>query len=340
MANDIVGERDDLVTRSIREFFYVDIQRVRSYYAQMNRGTIESVVARASTSQQDGLPARLLGLEPDTLHQREESRSFQELTYVFFEELFEREGLIADIASMGGTSTDEWQGGRIHQKLHEGQIVKHTGHLRVLDPAFFAGRITNLLDLASAIFGLSLADQVAQPAVPPSRKGGSMKGGQRARSPQEVRTEKIDALVKESMEGLSPEAMRDFAKLADAFTNKTISLRCFPCGADSPQFHFAGALLSRSDYIQDEREELYSRNGTELDGWTIVMQVARIPSKVGELGPPRLDFDLWDGQRIDRVATEELLNNFSLFIEQIGIAEGVTFPSISVTPLAIYRKFA
>ena len=41
--NDVVRDRKNEV-RAVREFLYVDHQRIRSYYSQLNRGVIESVV--------------------------------------------------------------------------------------------------------------------------------------------------------------------------------------------------------------------------------------------------------------------------------------------------------
>lgn len=40
VPDDVVREREDEYRR-LREFLYVDLQRVRSYYAQQNRGVIE-----------------------------------------------------------------------------------------------------------------------------------------------------------------------------------------------------------------------------------------------------------------------------------------------------------
>ncbi len=39
------NERSNVV-RKAREFFYVDLERVRSYYAQLNRGVVETVMFR------------------------------------------------------------------------------------------------------------------------------------------------------------------------------------------------------------------------------------------------------------------------------------------------------
>jgi hypothetical protein len=74
-------ERADVV-RKAKEFFYVDLQRVRSYYAQLNRGVVESVVLRDANLKVSDLQATLLGFGPRVGVQadrsREESRSLQD----------------------------------------------------------------------------------------------------------------------------------------------------------------------------------------------------------------------------------------------------------------------
>jgi hypothetical protein len=157
--------------------------------------------------------------------------------------------------------------------------------------------------------GTQIGDLPGQPAVPPTRQGGAAKSGVKARSPEEQREHAKRELLGTVLQGLSTSQLGDFANLFSAFSNNAISIRAFPCGADRPEFHFSGSLLSRSDYMQAEREELYSRHGNELSNWTAVMQVARIPVRFGE-APDLDDFDM-----------------------------GPAFPAISVTPLALYRQF-
>lgn len=61
MTGDVIGERIEDY-RKVREFLYVDLQRVRSYYAQLNRGVIESVLSREETSRQLEAQARIFGI--------------------------------------------------------------------------------------------------------------------------------------------------------------------------------------------------------------------------------------------------------------------------------------
>src|ERR1700761_1734391 len=100
MPEDVVRDREDEYRR-VREFLYVDLQRVRSYYAQQNRGVIDSVLSRDTDTRQADVQARLMGIGGSgggsRERAREESRSLQDLSYVIFEELFEEANLITDV---------------------------------------------------------------------------------------------------------------------------------------------------------------------------------------------------------------------------------------------------
>lgn len=112
-----------------------------------------------------------------------------------------------------------------------------------------------------------------------------------------------------------------------------------PFGADHLEYHFAGTLLSRSEYIQDEREALFARYGYLLQDWTVVMQIARIPGQ-DEVTPEIGGTEMVRDGVVDRPAFENQVLNLVRLFESLGFAEGSSFPAISVTILAIYREFA
>jgi hypothetical protein len=343
VARDIVGDGNPHAPATMREFFYVDLQRVRSYYAQANRGIIESIITKDAQNLAGDLKASIFGigtsgsLARNTSH--DETRSLQEITYALFEELLYERNLITDLdASVVDTSA--WLDGLVHGSLREGQIIRFTGDITVLDPEFFSNRLSQFLDFMSAFAGTQIGDLPGGVAAPPSRQGGATRPGKKATTPDEEREQAKRELISTLLQGLSTSQVKDFANLFSAFSHRTISMRVFPCGVEHPEFHFSGSLLSRTDYMQAEREELYGRYSNELSGWTAVMQVARIPVEVFEA--PNLDGPLnlmTDDERIDRVAVEQIFRRFSEFFEHLGLAQGAAFPAISVTPLALYREF-
>jgi hypothetical protein len=339
-APDVVREQHDDVRRA-KEFLYVDVERVRSYYAQLNRGVIDSVVSTSTTSKALDGEARLAGFGVGGAATREasrqEARSLQDLTYVVFEELLEREGLLTDLGSEWADA-DGWTSGRLHEELHDGQVLRFTGDVQVLDPSFVRDRIAQVARVARAIAGFVLPEAAPEPARPPSRQGGRTQPGAKGKSATQAREAQKDAAVQALLGGASAGMFDDIAEFVTGFTNDSIMVRAQPCGPARPELHFGGVLLSRSDYLQDDREALFSRYGSQLSDWTVVMQVARLPAATSppaaELQPP-----LSNGQ-IDRVAVERMVSSLVTQVESTGLAEGSVFPAVPVTVLAIYREFA
>ena len=73
-----------------REFFCVDVERVRSLLAQLDRGIVDAIISRTGSTSSIGGSVRPFGLgataETTTETVSEESRSLQDVTYLVFEE--------------------------------------------------------------------------------------------------------------------------------------------------------------------------------------------------------------------------------------------------------------
>jgi hypothetical protein len=193
--------------------------------------------------------------------------------------------------------------------------------------------------MAAAIAGTQVGPQEAEPGTPPARKGGTTKPGLRGRTADQVRQALIEEQIRKLTGGVSLSLLTDIVGFVTAFTSNSITVRALPFGADHPDYHFAGTLLSRSEYIQPEREALFSRYGMNLKDWTIVMQVARLSS---DEALPTSDFGepVVTGDVLSRGSVEKMLTSLMAYMEAVGMAEGARYPAISVTVLAIYREFA
>ena len=259
---------------------------------------------------------------------------------MIFEELFEDANLIRDIGELV-KDVDSWKSGHVHSSLDEGLIIRHTGLVQVLDPQFAKSRFEQYIRLVTGIAGAQIGKAPDVAATPPTRKGGSTKPGSPAAKGDAAREALKEELLSKLLEGSSIGQIRDIIESVSAFTNDSISVRVLPCGRDYPDYHFAGTLLSRSEYIQEEREALFGRYGVYLNDWTVVMQVARIPFQTP---PPAPDFTRKfvndNNGQIDRTTFEQLVIDLIGDFEQKGLSEGSRYPAISTTILAIYREFS
>jgi hypothetical protein len=241
---------------------------------------------------------------------------------VIFEELLEREKLITEATF---DNPVDWREGKVHSDLFEGQIVRMTTEIQILDPEFFRQRVAQVERLGRALVGL--------------QSPGTSAGGTKASRSTER------AALRQLFGDASPEMLEKIGDFVAAFTNDSIMVRVLPCGKENLDCHFAGVLLGRSEYIQEEREALFSRHGTMLNDWTILMQIARIPEEnpPGEPSDTTADkasSDVFATPSLDRANIEQMAISMVDLLEQEGLAEGLKWPAVSVTPLAIYREFA
>lgn len=342
----------------IRDFLYVDVQRTRSLLAQLEGGVIEQYVKRTALDDTSELRASIFGIGGKgswaTQESFEESRSLKDLTFVIFEEAADAQGLIVNVEPSSDPA--DWQSGAVHGQLREGEILRITGDVLIIDPAYIRARFESLNELMTALIDMQVHRAVEPTNVLSAAQVESLQGrlhkanaGQRKQIERKIKAaeeqRKAEARRKAEAEfgGAARLAqMRSVTQVLASLLGEAIAVRLLSCGLDHPQMGFAGSLLARDEYLQREREELFSRYGSVLRGWTTVMQVAHVPAQHDNSAVMELDQEvlkpLTSGQAIERAAFERIAAQLLRMMETIGIIEGPRWPTISVVPLAIYRE--
>lgn len=320
LASIVLGAYGPLVPiRDIREFFYVDVDRVRSLLAQLQDGVVDAIKSETTHTAEAGAEARVFGIGGRGGYGREtrleESRSQQDLTFVAFEELCNEEGLISDIGA-DFASPALWESGQVHASLREGQLVRLTCDVQVLDGGLFGDRVNRFQAMARALVGIN----------------GSVPQLANAKQLAKQTSDAVDAVM-----GIPATQMNAISEFVQAFVGDSVSVRVLPCGSDFLEFAFAGALLGRQEYLQAEREHLFSRYGNGPSKWTAVLQVAAIPSDPSTADSAAEVDSLRESGDISRAGMERVASNLLQLMESIGLVEGPRWPSVSVTPLGIYR---
>jgi hypothetical protein len=302
---------------------YVDVDRARSMLAQLDGGVVENVVQKSKSALKGAAVAKLLGIGASGDVTREtgsdESRSMKDLTYVLFEEVAEAEGLITDASEIIREAT-AWESSEVHGSLVEGQILRLTCDIQILDPSFFRARLNRVDAFVRAV--------------------AEMQVGSAANLSKGQREKRVVNAMTNLLQNTDPQTIARLVNTASPILGESIAVRTLPCGQEQSEFSFGGVLLNRAGYIQQEREDLFSRHGTLLRHWTIVMQVANIAPKPDD-DTPTLSVGthnlLSSSQRIQRAALEKMVVDLLGVLESFGFSEGPRWPSITVTPLAIYR---
>lgn len=341
----------------IREFLYVDVNRTRSLLAQLEGGVIEAEVRRTGLDDTNELGAKVLGIGGKgswaTSESHEESRSLVDLTFVVFEEAAAAQGLVVDAQIV--TDPTEWRSGSVHSLFQEGEILRITGDIQITDPAFVSNRFALLDEFMASLVEMQV-EMLKDEALRQVGVDLSELRGQLARAPRDQRRQLERRLLQAEEDAESSaragveaqlrvgelESMKKLGVVLRSFLGDTISARLLACGDQQPELGFAGSLLGRDEYIQREREELFSRYGSVLRNWTMVMQIANIPPLEDSSAGVSIDSSAWtdlmSSGGINRAAFEAAASGLLRMLESFGVAEGPRWPTISVVPLAIYRE--
>lgn len=307
---------------AIKEFLYVDVDRVRSLLSQLAGGYIEEIRSTSGSEMSGQAQAAIFGIGASgnygRSNQYEEARSLQDLTFVAFERLANEHGFIADLP-VEALEPAKWQSGAIHALLAPGQLFRAECPVQLIDGGFFDKRVQRLIELSGAIVKMQDPPQLPKNATARQKK------------------EALGAIRAAAIGGISPDQLNAISAAVQSFFGDSVVIRAMPCGPNYLDYAFTGALLGRKEYIQEERENLFSRYGQTPTSWTIVFQIAAVPDRAE--GEPEFEPEetVDAGGSILRSNMEKMVAQLLEYMEQLGVVEGPRWPSVSVTPLGLYR---
>lgn len=348
----------------LREFLYVDVTRTKSFLAQLDEGVVEKVVQTGT--QRTSLAGELTAWvakgvrSSDTETGIQESKSMQDLFFALFEQYAESVGLIRTVEPDLITGPADWEASVVHSRFEEGELLRIATPILIIDHEFLITRFNRFLRTSDRLNELNrhnrqqqidnLRQQYDQETenlieagqYPGRDRDDRRKAAQAFRKERSKRFQSLVAAVDEEYSLVGTEGLSEVINFLEAYmASDAIYVQFLACGDEHPEYSFVGSLLARDDYMQREREALYTRYGARLEGWTSVVQVARIATQeeteeasAAEFANLRFVSDTGI-KRAHILSTAARLENK---LEAQGLAEGAVWPSISVTPLAIYRS--
>jgi len=303
----------------LRDFLYLDADRIRSLLAQLDGGVVEQVIEKATTGGQAQAGGRVFGLfdlRGSLSRERasEQTKTLQDALYLIFEEAASRQGLLAEIEELGDPAA--WQDGSLHEQLREGQLLSCHAPTRILDARLFRERAHRFVEWSEVAQRLEESEQ---------------KAAEEREEPAATEPDR-DAPGEEDLAFI-----KDIGDLYGLLMADQISVRQFPCGVDRPELSLSGTLLARPEFLQEEREALFGKYGSALSKWTVVSQVATLPQP--EQPAPGMPEEPAEDQGASRRFFFEALAVYGMrTFEEQGFVEAPAFPGVHVTPLAVYRE--
>ena len=343
---------EDAFQPRLRDTLYLDTARIRSLLAQLRGGVVEGVVERWGKRDERRLGARLLGIEAGghLLDEAtvEQTTTLQDALFNIFEEAADESSLFrdADLAD-----PESWRNGSLQDSLRPGQLIRVTAPTQIIDAEHVAGELTRALEAMEAFaFFQEAEDPTPLPQEKPVPPQVRQKHKQKL-DPEEWRQAAVTARAEATL-GTSIDSAVAIRVMFEKIIGPGISVRVFPCGPDHLDLTLAGRLASREGYLRDEHATLFAKYGWGSSDWTVVAQLATVPSKPAEEDVQALTDDGVHSDDDDDddepavVASEEGLNRAefeALGIDMMktfaeaGMMGAPLFPGITITPIAIYR---
>jgi len=296
----------------LRDFIYLDWERVRSFSAQLLKGIPQDATLDAGheLGAEGQVEAKLpwilkghAGGDYRYFRSQSETRSLHHHVYTLFEEQLEENNLLITIDDTFEFS--QWT----EDFFYDGQFVRVTGMVRLMDYAWISMMLEALPKMMSA------AGHAKNLALKQQQKSGLITDEQYRRGSQEVQKigKEIKDLAIHKMTELIKQLYGDVVRLK-ILPSKEHPKNVFVASGDPASFHDTTAALSQ-------------KYGYEIDArWVALGQINK-----------------------SRIADEPLLipigNEMEDSFEQVAfginnlirIASAAKFPAVSFTPISIYR---
>ena len=296
----------------LRDFVYLDWERVRSLAAQLFRGVPQDATAEKGSeiTTKGHLEGSVLGLlkgqagaDYRYFRTENETRSFHHYIYSLVEDRLLKDGLVTSIDA--NSDFKQWT----ESFFHDGQFVRVTGVVRLMDFAWVSTMLEALPKmLRTAQHAESLALKKKRAAQLITHKEFEVKKKEQQKLLSELKALKMGEIT-DLMRPLYGNVVR-----VKVLPNRHLPDKVFVGSGDLACFHDTAASLSQ-------------KYGYEIDaGWVTLGQV-NLSVVSDEPLPIPIGNEMEDA--FEKVAL--IVNNL------IRVASAPKFPAVSFTPISIYR---
>ncbi|MDT3440295.1 hypothetical protein [Pseudofrankia sp. BMG5.37] len=257
---------------------------------------------------------------------REEyERAFHDSLFGHFEELAESCGLLVDISEQMQSE----DAASVSGEIPAGTLVRITGPTCLFDSGYLRSSFKNIINVARGLSSLGGGDA---PVVRTGQNKGQrprQNGLGRARGG--IEPDERDAMVSKMLDGMEPSSIGSLAEVVEGL---------FPDGIWAIQrlgpdrdVLISARCSATSEYLEKDRNALFSRYGVGYSQWTMVGLVGSRDSLV-----PETDLTITDTNGVlDRAKIVDVILGLMALIGATGFAEAPQGNNFAVTPLGIYR---
>ena len=323
----------------LREFLYVDTDKVRSLLAQMNGGVVEEFKETDKKEGKGGIGIKGFATR-EGVWSREEgtSKSAADAIFPTLEDELYAKGFMADVSDELAVLGEEGMG-EFMKSYPPGSIVRITGEGRLFDARYVSQVLSGLTAVAQGIATLS------PEALPNgSRNSGKTTGNQGKRSSPRSsnNTASIGPQLEDSIPdfpglegwtGISTTQLRALVQLARGMFTPGLHLHLDSSSED--RVTVTARLQEGRRFLDGDAEVLFARYGTEAQEWTIVGTIGNYARE----SHPEQNASFIDAKTSNISRSESLrsINDVMRDLGAMGMADVPRFPGFSIVPFAVYR---
>lgn len=267
----------------LREFLYVDTDKVRGLLAQLDGGILEAEREATRSDKISGAGAgKFLHHEEVWGSERSVQKSLGDAMFPTLEEALEAQGILRDICRHL-TNIDYWTPEQLHVEVPPGSIVRITAPGAIFDARYVAATFAGFATAYQGLQGLG--------AIPTMKVPGGKRPQQRKNSPQGIGPQLEDAIPQlgPSETGFSDERMRAIIRIARGVFAPGLHMNLFP--TEDERYSLGARLQEGRHFLDSDSDILFARYGVGLQEWTVVGTIGHYASSEP---PPDLTPDFMD----------------------------------------------
>lgn len=153
-------------------------------------------------------------------------------------------------------------------------LVRVDAHTQILDPPHVQEVLIRAL---SATEAFARFQEAIDPTPAPIRPASS-RTQPKAKELEQWHETVVDARIQHIL-GFPLDGAIAAGAMLGKLLGSDVHVRVFPCGEGHPAFRLVGPPSDKPGYFRDDRTSLFAKYGLQPSLWTVVAQIATIPTK-------------------------------------------------------------
>ncbi len=313
----------------LREFLYVDTDKVRAMLAQLDGGVAEESRETDRKEKRTTVGPRVAGQYfQGSGSETYTNKSLGDALFPMLEQALESESLLRDI-SVEVCDPGQWSTGDLKEGLPVGSLVRVTAMGSLFDTRYAAS--------VFSAFGSVMVGLNDMGFLPVAVKAGQGKGKQGAQGRTSKTKEASGAAALEDsipdfpdIGGVDGKSLRAFVRISRGVFAPGLHVNLTPANG----VLINSRLQEGRQYLDSEADVLFARYGTEQQEWTVVGSVGSYGTE--EVSLPDSNFYNADFS-LNRAKFAEVMNSQMRNLGRLGFIDLPQHPGFSLIPLAVYR---